>query len=476
MPQSLVIDSETAHARNHMMSRAKTMVKLFGTDGIRGKAGTFPLDAETMREVGFLLARHIVSSSGASPRILIGRDTRESGPWLESALTDGLRSAGVAVQSVDVMTTPGIAFLTGANMFDAGVVISASHNPFQDNGIKVFLPSGRKLPESVEASIESEIGTIPLNAASATAGGDPIPTETGFESQYERHVLGLFPGMSLAGMRIVIDCANGASSSIAPNIFKSLGADLDVIGASPDGRNINAECGSLHMEKLCERVRETGADLGVAFDGDADRALLCDEKGEIVDGDGILWIVATEMMRSGILEPNRVVATVMSNIGLEIALRDLGVELVRTDVGDKYVLDELLRSGGRIGGEQSGHVILPDTSLVGDGIVTSLKVIEVLARNRIGLSEALTGFKRYPQVLKNVRVASKPDLNTVPSIKDAIDHVSSKLAGRGRILVRYSGTENLARVMIEGDDQEIIETLADGVVESIRIAIGTPAE
>lgn len=448
------------------------MAKLFGTDGIRGRAGTYPLDAETIREVGFLLAGHIDCNSGSRPRVLIGRDTRESGPWLESALSDGLRSAGVDVQSVDVMTTPGIAFLTGANMFDAGVVISASHNPFQDNGIKVFLPSGRKLPESVESSIESKLGSHRTDGIVALVGDLSREAAVGFESQYEKHILGLFPSMSLTGMRIVIDCANGASSSIAPHIFKSLGADLEVIGASPDGRNINEGCGSLHMEDLCERVRETGADLGVAFDGDADRALLCDSNGEMVDGDGILWIVAKEMLQSEALEPKRVVATVMSNVGLELALRGLGIELVRTDVGDKYVLDELLRNGGRIGGEQSGHIIFPDTSLVGDGIVTSLKVIEVLARNRIGLKEALSGFKRYPQVLVNVRVASKPELETVESIRKAIDRASATLSGRGRILVRYSGTENLARVMIEGDDQNMIEKLAAEVSGVISAVIG----
>ena len=448
------------------------MAKLFGTDGIRGRAGTYPLDAETIRKVGFLLAGHIGSDSGARPRVLIGRDTRESGPWLESALSDGLRSAGVDVQSVDVMTTPGIAFLTGANMFNAGVVISASHNPFQDNGIKVFLPSGRKLPESVESSIEAELGSHRTVGTGVSHSDNLREAGIGFESQYVKHVLGLFPGLSLTGMRIVIDCANGAGSSIAPHIFRALGAELEIIGASPDGRNINEGCGSLHMEGLCEKVRETGADLGVAFDGDADRALLCDSNGEMVDGDGILWIVAKEMLRSGALEPKRVVATVMSNVGLEIALRNLGVELVRTDVGDKHVLDELLKSGGRIGGEQSGHVIFPDTSLVGDGIVTSLKVIEVLARNRIGLTEALSGFKRYPQVLVNVRVASKPRLESVEPIREAIARASATLSERGRILVRYSGTENLARVMIEGDDQDMIENLAGDVSEAITAAIG----
>jgi phosphoglucosamine mutase len=385
----------------------------------------------------------------------------------------GLQHAGAHAFSVDVMTTPGIAFLTASEGFDSGIVISASHNPYSDNGIKIFLPSGKKLPESVESIIESQLGSAEFMGSPVIEGNSGHETLQHLESQYEEHILGLFSGLSLSGMRIAIDCANGACSAIAPRIFESLGAEVELIGASPDGMNINENCGSLHMDELRVRVRESNADLGVAFDGDADRALLCDASGELVDGDGILWIVAKEMLEAGNLEPRKVVSTVMSNVGLELAFRELGIELVRTDVGDKYVLDELLRNGGKIGGEQSGHVIFPDTSLVGDGIVTSLKVIEVLVRRGMGLSESLRGFKRYPQVLVNVRVSSKPPLESVRSVGDAIVAVSDALVGRGRILVRYSGTENLARVMIEGDDQSSIDRHAMTVSEAIREAIGS---
>jgi len=448
------------------------MTKLFGTDGIRGKAGAFPLDAKTMREVGFLLGTYLHEESGRVARVIIGRDTRESGPWIERAIIEGIGAAGGESVSVGVMTTPGIAFLTRVNSMDAGIVVSASHNPYLDNGIKVFLPSGRKLPETVESFIESKIGSSEIQDSSETVSKINPEDPDRFESQYEEHILDIFSGLSLSGMRVAIDCANGASSKIAPRIFESLGAEVFVIGASPNGRNINEGCGSLHMDGLCALVKEKGADLGIAYDGDADRALLCDSSGAIVDGDGILWVVAREMLASGRLETKSVVATVMTNIGLELAFKELGIELVRTDVGDKYVLDELMRNGGEIGGEQSGHVIFPETSLVGDGIVTSLKVIEVLARRGVSMGDALRGFARYPQVLKNIRVFSKPPFDTIISISDAIDSASTQLMGRGRILVRYSGTENLARVMIEGDDLTMIEKLSETVSDAIREAIG----
>jgi len=403
------------------------MTKLFGTDGIRGKAGSFPLDAKTMREVGFLLATHLHEESGRGARVIIGRDTRESGPWIETAIIEGLNAADGEAVSVGVMTTPGIAFLTRVNSMDAGIVVSASHNPYSDNGIKVFLPSGRKLPESVEAFIESRIGSVEIQESSEKIPHAKPEDLDRFESQYERHILDIFSGLSLSGMRIAIDCANGASSKIAPRIFESLGAEVFVIGASPDGRNINEGCGSLHMERLQSLVREKAANLGVAYDGDADRALLCDASGEIVDGDGILWVVAKDMLVTKGLGSKSVVATVMTNIGLELAFKQHGIDLVRTDVGDKYVLDELVRNGGEIGGEQSGHIIFPETSLVGDGIVTSLKVIEVLARHEVSLRDALKGFTRYPQLLENIKVSSKPPFEAIKSVSDAIDSAADQL-------------------------------------------------
>lgn len=449
------------------------MGKLFGTDGIRGRAGAYPLDARTIAEVGFLLAEFLRGELRRPPRFLIGRDTRESGPWLETAIVSGFHAAEATVESVDIMTTPGVAFLTNSNGFDAGIVISASHNPFYDNGIKVFLPSGRKLPEDAEAFIESRIGSNEISESKADLSS--VRRGSASDAQYMGHARALFSGMSLDGIKVVLDCANGASSLIAPEIFRTLGASVEVIGASPDGKNINEGCGSLHMDGLRNKVRESGADLGIAFDGDADRALLCDSTGELIDGDGILWIVARHMLERGHLEPKKVVATVMSNVGLELALASHGVELVRTDVGDKYVLDELIRSGGRVGGEQSGHVIFPQTSLVGDGIVTALKVLEVLSEKGVTLTQALEGFTRYPQILVNVPVSSKPSLDSIDSVATAISDSASELEGRGRILVRYSGTENVSRVMVEGDDQTMIERIANAVSDAIREAIGNEA-
>lgn len=445
--------------------------KLFGTDGIRGVAGEFPLDEPTVQLIGRSLARRFREQTGREPRFIIGRDTRESGTWIETAFVRGAASDGAECLSSGVITTPGVAFLTGEFGFDAGIVISASHNPFQDNGLKVFLPSGKKLGSEMETLIESDV----------TAGGsiesDPFVTPDAsradeFQQAYVRHLETEVPHLDLKGFKIVVDCANGAASDLAPRLFEFFGADVTAINNTPDGRNINAYCGSLHLEYLQAKVRETGADFGVAFDGDADRALFVDERGEIVDGDATLWIMARHLKSKGLLKNDTVVSTVMSNIGLELALASAGIKMTRTAVGDKYVLDELLASGSDLGGEQSGHIIFSNESLVGDGMLTAVFVLDAIRARNLSLSKAVVGFVRYPQVLVNVRVREKLPFDSVPEIASAAVAVENELDGTGRLLLRYSGTENLARVMIEGKDQAVIDQQAKRLAAIIDSEIG----
>ncbi|MDM7923971.1 MAG: phosphoglucosamine mutase [Pyrinomonadaceae bacterium] len=444
--------------------------KLFGTDGIRGVAGEFPLDSPTVRSIGRSLARLFAKPDGEQTRFVVGRDTRESGTAIEQALIEGARSGGAACETAGIITTPGVAFVTANDGYDAGVVISASHNPFQDNGIKIFLPTGKKLGEDFEKRIEADVHSDRNGEVNPPEleGQAVSHTPEELHSEYLDHLRAHFAGLDLAGMKIVTDCANGAASELAPELFSSLGADVTAIHFQPDGRNINENCGSLHLEGLRNAVGAHGADIGIAFDGDADRSLFVDEKGNLVDGDAVLWILACELARKGELKNRKVVATVMSNVGLEIALRGRGIELVRTSVGDKYVLDELLRSGSELGGEQSGHIIFPKLSLVGDGMLTALFVLSIMRSNRKRLSELIEGFDRYPQVLVNVRVREKRPFDEVSTIKLAADEVERELEGRGRLLLRYSGTENLARVMIEGQDQETIDRLAGRLADVIR--------
>ena len=449
------------------------MKPLFGTDGIRGEAGQFPLDAPTVSAIGFSLAQHL-SKTTTAPSIIIGRDTRESGDWLERALIEGATRAGGKCLSAGVITTPGVAFLTRKLDADAGVVISASHNPYQDNGIKIFAPSGQKMDDSVEQVIEADI----------FAGVDPnhLPSDTKTPAPAQEHKLQqeylaflsdqIGKGLDLRNLKIVIDCANGASCAFAPELFKRLGADVVAINASPDGRNINLNCGSLHIDSLREQVVEENADLGVAFDGDADRALFVDEKGNFVDGDATLWVLASYLQAHGRLNDDTVVATVMSNIGLEIAFRGAGIKLVRTDVGDKYVLDELLRLNASLGGEQSGHIILPELSLAGDGMITALSLIRALRDSEKSLGQMTAGFQRYPQILLNVRVREKRPFAELPSVQTAVREVEEQLGNKGRLLLRYSGTEPLARVMIEGEHQPQIESYAKKIASAIEQEIG----
>ena len=442
------------------------MRKLFGTDGIRGVAGEYPLDPETVRKIGSAFAEVFDSRLGRQPRFISGRDTRESGRDIEAAFHAG---AGVTGESAGVMTTPAIAFLTREFDFDAGIVISASHNPFQDNGIKVFVPSGEKLDERAESAIEETVAIIPRTDTYVDVNEGRA---TEFRSAYLHHLAGNFPELDVTGVTIVADCANGAASELAPELFRRFGADVTAINASPDGRNINRDCGSLHLEKLRSAVIHEKADFGVAFDGDADRALFVDERGDLIDGDATLWILANYLKQCGGLRSGKVVATAMSNIGLQRAFDDIGIELIRTSVGDKYVLEELLRSGSELGGEQSGHIILPQTSLVGDGMMTALFVLQAIQDQGGKFSEAHAGFVKYPQILVNVRVNEKRPFYQIPAIANAASEIERQLDGDGRLLLRYSGTENLARVMIEGKDQSEIETLANSLAHVIRNELG----
>jgi len=447
------------------------MQKLFGTDGIRAKAGSFPLDRSTITVIGTSVARIFQQSLGRPPKFVTGRDTRESGEWIEAALHSAASAAGAEIESAGVMTTPGVAFIASSFGFDAGIVISASHNPFEDNGIKVFLPNGRKLDEITERKLEQDIAA---GINSTDTVDIPVISSRAeiFHKAYIDHLAAFFPNLSLAGMRLVSDCANGASCTFVKELFTRLGADVSLIHDSPNGRNINENCGSLHLEHLQKAVVERGADLGVAYDGDADRALFVDEAGNIVDGDATLWILARRLKDEGQLANSSVVATVMSNIGLEIALRSQGIELIRTAVGDKYVLDKLIESGSSIGGEQSGHIIFPHESLVGDGMLTTLFMLDALVASGKRLSEVVAGFTRYPQILINVKVREKRPFESVPEIAAAAARVEDQLDGNGRLLLRYSGTENLARVMIEGSDQIEIERQANDLAAVIASVLG----
>ena len=436
------------------------MNRLFGTDGVRGVAGQYPLDDKTISTIGYSLAARMSEKIGRTPRLVIGRDTRESGEWITNAFFRGAAAAGASCESAGVITTPGVAFVTSAFAFDAGIVISASHNPYHDNGIKIFAPTGKKIEEAAERLIEHDVaaGSVQPGDSEFQQFDDDRASE--FYSAYLDYLSNHFTDLSLAGKKLVIDCANGASTSFAPALFRKLGAEVVVINDAPNGRNINFDCGSLHLEHLQEVVTSNNADFGVAFDGDADRALFIDENGSIVDGDATLWILARFLKESGRLVDDMVVATVMSNVGLELALKGAGIKLIRTGVGDKYVLDELIATGSSLGGEQSGHIIMPRVSLVGDGMMTALFVLEAMHCHSETLSEAVRGFTRYPQVLLNVKVREKRPFESVEAIRDAANEVEARLAGSGRLLLRYSGTENLARVMIEGKDQESIDTQA----------------
>ena len=446
--------------------------RLFGTDGVRGTAGTYPLDHETVARLGAALVRAMKSedAGGRALRFLVGRDTRESGEWIERELGRGVHAEGAAITSAGVIPTPAVAYITRAMGFDAGIVISASHNPFQDNGIKVFSGRGEKFTETVERHVESIMAD---GSWAVPASGLPPVEHTDVTDAYIAHArLALPQPERLGALRIAIDCANGATTTVAPRLFRDLGFGIGVIGAEPDGRNINLDCGSTHPARLSAFVRSDGFRLGVAFDGDGDRAIFVDRDGRVVDGDAVMLMCARQMHAQGRLRGDAIVATVMSNIGLEIALRASGIDLVRCPVGDKNVMEEMQKRGLSLGGEQSGHVIFAEHLFTGDGIATALSVLRVMADTGRELGDLASELVAYPQVLVNVRVRQKADLREVAAIADAMDRVEQRLAGQGRLLVRYSGTEPLLRVMIEGRDQQEIQGWAREIAETVTRHLG----
>jgi phosphoglucosamine mutase len=448
--------------------------RLFGTDGVRGRAGVYPLDPPTVARLGAALVRAMKAGARGSDnrmfRLVIGRDTRESGEWIERELARGAGSEGATITTAGVIPTPAIAYVTAAMGFDAGIVISASHNPFEDNGIKIFSGKGEKFNEAREREVEAMIARADW---SVPASAEPTIDNTNVVDEYIAHTRQILPDAGpLRGMRLVVDAANGATTSVAPRLFQELGFDLRLIGASPDGRNINLESGSTHPALLSQTVVEQKCRMGVAFDGDGDRAIFADGEGNIVDGDAVLLMCARHMKAQGRLKGNAIVATVMSNIGLEIALRSSGIEMVRCPVGDKYVMEEMIRSDLSLGGEQSGHIIFSEHLFTGDGIATALNVLRVMADSGRELVDLAGELISYPQVLVNVRVREKRDLQSIPDIAEAIARVEGRLVGHGRLLVRYSGTEPLLRVMLEGRDQDEIQSWATEIAGKVARHLG----
>jgi phosphoglucosamine mutase len=451
--------------------------QLFGTDGIRGVAGEFPLTAESTYLIGRALG-HDLMRSNPRPRVVIGQDTRESSSWIADRVTIGLVSCGVEVHSAGTITTPGVAYLARSRKYAAGVVISASHNPWTDNGIKVFSGDGYKLPDSHEFAIEQEIFALLQNPRAhgepPTAPPTSLPGEGGLRRAYIEW-LATNVNADLSGLRVLVDCAHGAATAEAPELFRDCGVQATFLSASPDGKNINDNCGALHPETVARAIagRRGEFDLGVTFDGDADRALFSDADGRVVNGDGVLLLAARDMKARNALSGSLVVATTMSNMGLEIALRDSGVRMLRANVGDKYVLEEMLKSGATLGGEQSGHVIFRDgESTTGDGLLTALRVMEIMARSGKSLAELISDLKVFPQTIQNVRVREKIPFAQVPEIQRTIEDAERELDGNGRVVVRYSGTEALARVMVEAESEAKMRTLASGIVSAIQRTLG----
>jgi phosphoglucosamine mutase len=443
--------------------------ELFGTDGIRGVPGTSPLDDATLYATGRSLGAYLRRES-PQPHVLIGMDTRESGPHIGSLLAAGLTEAGASVAFAGVITTPGVACLVRQNDFHAGVVISASHNPFHDNGVKLFSHAGMKFPDSVEEALEADI--FKHRSEARPKNNTALVADESLDAEYLAFLRSrIIPGARFAGLRIVLDCANGAAYKLGPELFRSLGAHVVALGASPNGRNINAGCGSLYLEGLHQRVVAERATLGVAFDGDADRALFVCGTGRIVNGDGVLLAAARFLKSQNKLTGNRVVATSMSNLGLERALAREGISLARANVGDRYVLEEMLRNGNVLGGEQSGHIIFLDDSPAGDGLLTAVKIASLVSlRGR--LESLIDGFKDYPQVILNVKVRSKPPLDSLSEVSRALAEAQSALGENGRVVLRYSGTEPLARVMVEAEHDADVQRFSRSLANALRSSIG----
>ena len=461
--------------------------QLFGTDGIRGVAGEFPLTRYSVYWIGRALGHDLVRVN-AKARVVIGQDTRVSSCWIADRFLQGLASVGVEARSAGVITTPGVAFLARSQRFDAGVVISASHNPWTDNGIKVFSGDGYKLPDARELAIEKEIFALlqdsdAVPAADSTTTVSSLPGEEGLRQAYVRWLAGSV-STDLSGLRVAVDCANGAAAAEAPELFAALKIKTTFLHCAPDGENINENCGALHPEVLARFVYENSAadvvarsqgrfDVGVTFDGDADRALFCDANGRVVNGDAVLLMAAREMQSRGTLANATVVATTMSNMGLELALKRSGIRMLRANVGDKYVLEEMQRVGATLGGEQSGHILFRDgEATTGDGLLTALRVLEIMVRTGKPLAELVGDLKVFPQVIRNVRVRQKTPFAEIPTVQTAIAAAEGELAGNGRVVVRYSGTEALARVMIEAESKDQMDRLSESVVGAIRSALG----
>jgi phosphoglucosamine mutase len=449
--------------------------QLFGTDGIRGMAGEFPLTLDSTYAIGRALG-HDLARTNPKARVVIGQDTRHSSHWIADRVTLGLASRGVAVESAGVITTPGVAYLARSRKFDAGVVISASHNPWTDNGIKVFSGDGYKLADARELIIEREIFALLQESAPETPTTAPssLPGDAALRRAYIDW-LAHNVSTNLSSLKVLVDCANGAATAEAPELFHACGIQATFLHAQPNGKNINENCGALHPENVGKAMAEMEGqfDLGVTFDGDADRALFSDASGKVVNGDAVLLVTARDMQSRGLLPGNTLVATTMSNMGLEVALKNSGVRMLRANVGDKYVLEEMQKTGATLGGEQSGHIIFRDgDATTGDGLLTALRVMEIMARTGKSLADLVSGLKVFPQTIKNVRVREKTPFAQVSEIQSAIAAAERELDGNGRVVVRYSGTEALARVMVEAESDDKMRTLADSIAAAIQKTLG----
>jgi len=446
--------------------------KLFGTDGIRGIAGEPPLDATTVFATGLALG-HSLRETAVEPRVILGRDTRESSPWIAATLAEGLRKTGARVESAGVITTPGIAFLTHTHGFHAGVVISASHNPWRDNGIKLFGADGFKLPDTVELTIEEEIFHHAAKGATPDpATLPPVEDNAALQGDYVQFLMDCVPGLNLDRLRIVADCANGAAAAVAPELFRRLGGGVTLLNISPNGRNINENCGALHPSWVAGEVVARGADLGLTFDGDADRCMLAGPHGNVINGDTILLMTARDLKNRGLLTGDVVVATTMSNMGLEAALKRSGIRMLRAPVGDRYVLEMMQKQNAALGGEQSGHILFPHLATTGDGLLTSLVVLDLISRGGKSIDELSADLKVFPQVIVNVKVREKRPLEGIPAVAAKIRAAEEELTDSGRVVIRYSGTEALARVMIEAESEEAMRRHAEAIAEAIRAELG----
>jgi phosphoglucosamine mutase len=446
--------------------------KLFGTDGMRGVAGEAPLDTTTVYATGLALG-HSLRKTVAEPHVIMGRDTRESSPWIAAMLTAGLRETGAHVESAGVLPTPGVAFLTHTHGFSAGVVISASHNPWQDNGIKLFGADGFKLADALELAIEDEILHHAANVSAPDIASLPsIEDNDALQADYIQFLMDCVAGLNLAGLRIVADCANGAAAAIAPRLFSRLGGGVSLLNISPDGRNINDNCGALHPKWVAGEVVARGANLGLTFDGDADRCMLADSHGNVINGDAILLMCARDLKTRGMLTGDLVVATTMSNMGLEAALKRSGIRMLRAPVGDRYVLEMMLEQNAALGGEQSGHILFPHLATTGDGLLSSLVVLELIARSGKSIDELTADLKVFPQVIVNIKVREKKPLEGIPTVAVRIREAEEDLKDSGRVVIRYSGTEALARVMIEAESEEAMRRHANAIADAIRAELG----